>query len=134
MEIERTAYALKTYIPSRITDVISQYGSEFQDTRWDDDDKSTGNIAYTKPKFHLLIPASIPTANLCKTLLSAAILNYPPPTLLGYGMGFESDLEVLNATYGFLMGREAGHDDLVLIVEEGKTFINMCVKIHAKYI
>ena len=75
------------------------------------------------PKFHLLIPSSKPTANLCKTLLSAAILNYPPPTLVSYGAsGGNEQLgdDVVRNTLGFLLGKEAHDDDLILVVEEGR--------------
>lgn len=79
-------------------------------------------IVIKKPKFHLLIPANKPTANLCKTLLSAAILNYPPPTLVSYGGSADMERpgrDVVKNTFGFLHGREAHDDDLVLLVEEG---------------
>jgi hypothetical protein len=92
------------------------------DTRWDDDiDEERGKIV-KKPKFHLLIPSNNPSPNLCKTLLSAAILNYPPPTLISYDISgrsqqFGGDL-VIN-TYKFLCSKEAHDNDLILIVEEG---------------
>ena len=39
----------------------------------------------TNPSFHLLIPAAERTPGLCRTVASSMILNYPPPTLMGYG-------------------------------------------------
>jgi hypothetical protein len=93
--------------------------------RWDDDleDKSLGNSIIKTPKFHLLIPAIIPTANLCKTLLSAAILNYPPPTLVSYGATDGNNrpgADVVRRTFSFLLGKEVHDDDLLLVLEEGR--------------
>lgn len=104
-------------MPAGFPDIISQYGSEFQDTRWDDK-VHVGEVTIKKPKFLLLIPARNSSANLCKTLLSAAILNYPPPTLVGYRRNDTSDSSILNTTYGFLLGKEVRDNDIVLIVEE----------------
>jgi len=92
--------------------------------RWDDDleDKSPSNSIIKKPKFHLLIPANIPTANLCKTLLSAAILNYPPPTLVSYGAtegNNRAGVGVVRRTFSFLLGKEVHDDDLILVLEDG---------------
>lgn len=75
-----------------------------------------------KPKFHLLIPANKPTENLCKTLMSAAILNYPPPTLISYGNKGHDErpgADVVSNIFNFLHGKEAHDDDLILVVEEG---------------
>lgn len=35
-------------------------------------------------RFHLLLPASNPDVNLCKTLLTASVLGYPVPTLMSW--------------------------------------------------
>ncbi len=104
--------------------MIATYGEILEDTRWDDDvDSTNGNrIVIKKPKFHLLVPAHKATTNLCKTLLSAAILNYPPPTLVNYGgsMDFERPgMDVVRDTFSFLIGKEVHDDDLVLVVEGG---------------
>lgn len=40
-------------------------------------------------KIHLLLPSSSGEVNLCKTLLSAAVLGYPIPTLLSYNQSFD---------------------------------------------
>jgi hypothetical protein len=122
LEIQQTASSFGNYIPNSISDVIAQYGNDFQDTRWDDDIKHAGKHGFKKPKFHLLVPASKPTANLCKTLLSAAILNFPPPTLVGYQIDRTDErpgVDLVKNTFKFLTGREAHDDDLLLIVEEG---------------
>lgn len=122
--MQLTAATFSSYIPNRITEAINTY-SESEDTRWDDDVPSDGSkVVIKKPKFHLLIPAHKSTANLCKTLLSAAILNYPPPTLLTYGGSEDSGrpgMDIVKRTFGFLHGKEAHDDDLVLVVEEGST-------------
>jgi hypothetical protein len=84
-----------------------------------------GKGSSKKPKFHLLITTTGPTPNLCKTLLSAAVLNYPPPTLITYG-ATEGDwrlgADVIHHTYSFLKSKEVHRDDLVLVVEEGIEF------------
>ena len=121
LELQATAVTLGTYIPASIVDVIAQYGNDFSNIRWDDEVRG-GKTAFKRPKFHLLIPASQPTANLCKTLLSAAVLNYPPPTLVNYGGANETDsheVHLIKNTFNFFSGKEAHDNDLVLIVEEG---------------
>lgn len=80
------------------------------------------------PRFHLLIPTpdKNATASLCKTLLSAAILNYPPPTLLRYGKQPKAYVrpgaDVVRNILTYLLGKEVHDDDLVLVVEDGMTF------------
>jgi hypothetical protein len=87
-DLQRTASNLGGYIPSSITDAISHYGEieQVEHNRWDDaiDPNNGSNSHVKKPKFHLLIPTpdTNATVNLCKTLSSAAILNYPPPAHL----------------------------------------------------
>lgn len=112
--------------------MISQYGASFEDTRWDDDVElnTANNTMIKKPKFHLLIAAKSNSTNLCKTLLSAAILNYPPPTLISYGTVENNErpgMEVVKNTYSFLLGKEAHDEDLILIVEEGNFHIILII-------
>jgi hypothetical protein len=87
--------------------------------------KNGSSAQFKRPKFHLLIPtpAKKPAANLCKTLLSAAVLNYPPPTLIRYyeEEGEHLGYDVVKKTLNFLQGKEAHEHDLVLIIEEGET-------------
>ncbi|KAE8445156.1 hypothetical protein EG329_013652 [Mollisiaceae sp. DMI_Dod_QoI] len=126
VDLSRTASTLKEYIPNSITDVIAQYG-DFEEQRWDDDvdpENATQRII-KKPKFHLLIPASKPTENLCKTLMSAAMLNYPPPTLISYGNTGHNErpgVDEVSNIFAFLHGKEAHDDDLILVVEEDAWF------------
>ncbi|KAF7961211.1 hypothetical protein EAE96_000877 [Botrytis aclada] len=79
----------------------------------------------TTPEFHLLIPARKKSLTLCKTLLTASILNYPPPTLLGFIS--ESDkkaekeketsvLQEIQDTLDFLNGKGMHDEDLVLLL------------------
>jgi hypothetical protein len=75
-----------------------------------------------KPKFHLLIPSKKPTPNLCRALLLDAALNYPPPTLVGYGIegtNMSHGVDVVMSAYSILQGRQAHDDDFILVIEEG---------------
>jgi hypothetical protein len=54
-------------------------------------------------------------------MLSAAILNYPPPTLISYGAPGRSErpgADAVKNIFSFLLGKEAHEDDLILVVEE----------------
>lgn len=94
-------------------------------TRWDDNLESSveGNGAVKQPGFHLLIPASSKaTLRLCKTMLSAAILNYPAPRLINYGKsGNEArpGAYIIRSILEFLNDEEVQNHDLVLVVDEG---------------
>ncbi|PLB38440.1 glycosyltransferase domain-containing protein [Aspergillus candidus] len=48
-------------------------------------DTLPNNLQKANPSFHLVIPARRKSSMLCRTLVSAMIMNYPPPTLVGYG-------------------------------------------------
>ena len=83
--------------------------------------------AAAHPSFHLLIPASDPNSDLCKTLLSAFVLGYPAPTLINWGQA-SHDGEVFKASvshtakirgiYEFLSDEaKVKDDDLVLIID-----------------
>ncbi|CZT45963.1 uncharacterized protein RSE6_06325 [Rhynchosporium secalis] len=121
-ELHFTASVLTSYIPTSITEAIATYG-ENEDTRWNDGESrnASNRIVIKKPKFHLLISAHQPTAKLCKTLLSAAILNYPTPVLINYGKSLDGErpgADVVKGTYSFLHGKEVRDEDMVLILEE----------------
>jgi hypothetical protein len=98
-----------------------------EEMRWEDEASLKNSTARVikKPKFHLLVPAMRPSANLCKTLLSAAILNYPPPTLINY-MGTEgrsrNNAGSMRSILQYLLGKETRDDDLVLVVEANTLF------------
>lgn len=86
---------------------------------------ATGSLKKADPSFHLLIPASEANANLCKTILSAFILNYPAPTLINYGKNFTGDTwdkgthtGKIRGVYDFLINaKHVADQDLVLIVD-----------------
>ena len=46
---------------------------------------ATKDAEESKARLHLLIPATASNKNLCRLLLSAAVLNYPVPTLINWG-------------------------------------------------
>ena len=49
-----------------------------------------GSTAKNKSDFHLLLPATNKDVNLCKTLLTAAVLDYPTPTLIAWNQTFDN--------------------------------------------
>ncbi|KAG8624916.1 hypothetical protein KVT40_006667 [Elsinoe batatas] len=76
--------------------------------------------------FHLVIPASHPDINLCKTLVSASILGYPKPSLLNWGINFDdpglveggSHVAKVTGMLEFLNGLDGSRgEDLVLMVD-----------------
>ncbi|CAG8960626.1 hypothetical protein HYFRA_00013504, partial [Hymenoscyphus fraxineus] len=91
-----------------------------------------------KPNFHLVVttsdgPDGLHTPyrrNLCKCLLSAAVLNYPPPVLVNYDRNLtqrrnvtqKGELRNVQDIYDFLSSKEVGDSDLVLIVSEETWF------------
>ena len=78
-----------------------------------------------RPKFHLLIPSTKPSANLCKTLLSAAVLDYPPPTLLNYNGTEEnnpSGTAAFHKIVDYISSFDVHDKDIVLVVEENTWF------------
>ncbi|EDO03511.1 hypothetical protein SS1G_05992 [Sclerotinia sclerotiorum 1980 UF-70] len=73
------------------------------------------------------------SVNLCKTLISAAILNYPPPTLIGFELeekegNDNSSSQHVQDTLNFLNGKEVHDDDIVLILDED-TWLQLPVEI-----
>jgi hypothetical protein len=71
------------------------------------------------PRLHLLLPHKRSTARFCRTVLSAAILDYPPPTLIIYGASrgvATSGIDVVQYTDKFLVGKEVHDDDLMMMV------------------
>lgn len=89
---------------------------------------NTTTFKHTKvpdPSFHVLLPATETSDKLCKTLLSAFVLNYPPPTLINYGEVYTGDgwdngthAAKINGVYNFLsQSSKIRDDDLVLVVD-----------------
>lgn len=75
---------------------------------------------------HLLIPASKPNENLCKLLLSAAVLGYPPAVLVNWNQTFDtphmvaggSHIAKIRGVYEYLETLDKTHDrDLVLLMD-----------------
>lgn len=120
--ITQKVLQLGSYCAIGFIESFASYGDlDLNSLRWDDE-LQVRNGSAGRPKFHLVIPARKPTANLCKTLLSAANLNYPPPSALGYGSVAEEKRpgsDVVGNIYNFLLGKEAHDDDLILLVDEG---------------
>ncbi|KAL9016915.1 MAG: hypothetical protein Q9185_005737 [Variospora sp. 1 TL-2023] len=91
------------------------------------DDNSTASMGLqkTNPSFHLLVPATEPNPNLCKTLLSSFVLAYPPPTLINYGKKFDGDnwdkgshTGKIRGVYDYLSNKnKVADDDTVLVVD-----------------
>lgn len=75
---------------------------------------------------HFLIPASKEDPNLCKVLLSAAVLGYPSPAIINWGRTFDTDglveggshLAKIAGVHEYVNGLGSSHDeDLVLMVD-----------------
>ncbi|KAK1140854.1 hypothetical protein N8T08_009851 [Aspergillus melleus] len=93
-------------------------------------DTLPSSLQKSNPAFHLVIPATKKTPALCRMLTSAMILNYPPPTLIGYGKNlpqgshdYEGMVERISGIYKFLAYTPHVHDnDFVLIVDGNHDF------------
>ncbi|KAI9791215.1 MAG: hypothetical protein M1816_004207 [Peltula sp. TS41687] len=78
-----------------------------------------------RTSFHLLIPATEKNPRLCKTLLSASILKYPPPTLINFNKSFTGQgpdngthAGKIRGIFDFLSdSQKVQPGDLVLIVD-----------------
>lgn len=80
---------------------------------------------------HLLIPAQQSSLDICKTLLSAAVLNYPPPTLIGYGSedtGQPVEVSILHSL------STMQPDDIVLLADQYTWFQLPAEVIMSRYI
>lgn len=90
------------------------------------------NLHKTNPQLHLLIPATQGSRGVCRTLTSAMILEYPPPTMIGYGdeSSGQTDLERIvkriTRVRDYLKDSKAVHDhDFVLIVDSQNVFFQL---------
>ncbi|MCJ1391318.1 hypothetical protein MMC18_004181 [Xylographa bjoerkii] len=89
------------------------------------DTTNTKQVHSEDATFHVLIPASASNGQLCKTLLSSFLLNYPPPTLINFGEVFTGDnwdkgshAGKIKGVYNFLNENSQVHnDDLVLVID-----------------
>ncbi|BCS22114.1 glycosyltransferase domain-containing protein [Aspergillus puulaauensis] len=83
--------------------------------------------------FHLVLPATRSNPGLCRTLTSAMILNYPPPTLVRYGRelptgsaGHDYMVDRITGIYNFLAYTPRLQDnDIVLIVDGFDIFFQL---------
>lgn len=75
------------------------------------------------PQFHLLIYAPKITSNVCRALLSSYILNYPPPTLIGYKTTAENAIPFMS-DYLDLQNR-IKEDDFVLFADGERTLFQL---------
>lgn len=78
-----------------------------------------------KASLHVLIRFTESSGDLCKTLLSSFLLNYPPPTLVNYGKAFAGEgwdktlhAPKIREVYNFLSkDKKVRDEDLVLIID-----------------
>ncbi|OBT82643.1 hypothetical protein VE02_07905 [Pseudogymnoascus sp. 03VT05] len=114
---------IKNYVSTSLSS--SNSASESEESNWGiGSNNRSSNGSIDGNRFVLVIPARRPSVALCKTLVSAAILNYPPPTLIGYGNdnGNESNGGATTDTLNFLSSRQIQDSDLALVVDERTWF------------
>ncbi|KFY14920.1 hypothetical protein V492_02321 [Pseudogymnoascus sp. VKM F-4246] len=108
------------------TSLSSSNSASQQEHKWElGESNSSSNGSVDGNRFVLVIPARRPSVALCKTLVSAAILNYPPPTLVGYGSENnenEADGGATTDTLKFLLSKQIQDGDLALVVDERTWF------------
>ncbi|KAK7542034.1 uncharacterized protein J3D65DRAFT_196605 [Phyllosticta citribraziliensis] len=68
------------------------------------------------PTFRLLIPAAESDANFCRSILSTMLLDYPPPTILGYNSR-DQTASIVGAIYAHLEDPHICDDDLILVAD-----------------
>ncbi|KAJ5354730.1 hypothetical protein N7541_005774 [Penicillium brevicompactum] len=76
------------------------------------------------PRLHVLVPALQGSRGVCRTITSAMILGYPPPTLIGYGSDApgateaENMVDRITRARNYLRDSKTVHDnDFVLMVD-----------------
>jgi len=78
----------------RLQGVAPSLSKPTSDTQTYEDEASESLGGVVSPprtdKLHVLLPASNPEVNLCKTLMSASILGYPTPTLIAWNETFDT--------------------------------------------
>ena len=96
-----------------------------------------GNVTTTphhlvkgNPSFRLVITGAKKSSSLCRSLLSAAVLDYPPPTLINYDDGSEdsqSRLHDAKKVHEYLQGDTSSltDDDVVLVAEGDSTIFQL---------
>ncbi|OQD96569.1 hypothetical protein PENSOL_c015G02389 [Penicillium solitum] len=88
------------------------------------------------PRLHVLVPASQSSRGVCRTLTSAMILGYPPPTLIGYGHDSPGSTEAermvdrITRARNYLRDSKTVHDrDFVLMVDGADSFFQLPPKV-----
>ncbi|TGO82437.1 hypothetical protein BPOR_0831g00010 [Botrytis porri] len=129
-KIQHSASYLGSYVPEKLAGAFTP-STIIEISDWDETfpfpNNETSTNTDTNPKFHLIMPARKKSLNLCKTLLAASILNYPPPTLLGFKLESDgnekeereketSTLQEIQDTLDFLNGKDMHDEDLVLLL------------------
>lgn len=83
----------------RLQGVAPSLSKPTSDTQTYEDEASESLGGVVSPprtdKLHVLLPASNPEVNLCKTLMSASILGYPTPTLIAWNETFDTSMPSL---------------------------------------
>ncbi|KAJ5577268.1 hypothetical protein N7535_004194 [Penicillium sp. DV-2018c] len=84
------------------------------------------------PRLHVLVPASRGSRGVCRTLTSAMILGYPPPTVVGYRHDSQATtesermVERIMRMRNYIQNSKTVHDrDLVLMVDSEDTFFQL---------
>ncbi|KAF7719797.1 Uncharacterized protein PECH_006900 [Penicillium ucsense] len=87
---------------------------------------------HVHPHLHLLVPTTKGTRGSCRTVTSAMILGYPPPTLIGYGhrkpgaTELELTVDRITRIRDYLKNKRNVKDhDFVLIVDAQDTFFQL---------
>ncbi|OQE16071.1 hypothetical protein PENFLA_c029G04772 [Penicillium flavigenum] len=88
------------------------------------------------PRLHVLVPGSRGSRGVCRTLTSAMILGYPPPTLIGYGHDSPGATEAermvdrITRVRNYLRDSKTVHDrDFVLLVDGADSFFQLPPKV-----
>ncbi|KAJ5390356.1 uncharacterized protein N7496_001424 [Penicillium cataractarum] len=90
------------------------------------------DLGKTNPHLHVLVPTVKGSRGACRTMTSAMILGYPPPTLIGYGherpgaTEFERTVEQITRVRDYLKNSRVVKDrDFVLIVDAQDVFFQL---------
>ena len=92
------------------------------------------NVTQRPANLHVLIPASRANPDLCKILLSAAILGYPSPVIINWKRSFDENGKVdggaqlakISGINEYISHLDASHDDdLVLMVDSQNVWLQL---------
>ncbi|KAJ6106131.1 hypothetical protein N7512_009648 [Penicillium capsulatum] len=95
-------------------------------------DTLPNNLAKVNPQLHVLVPAQQGSLGVCRTLTSAMIAGYPPPTLIGYdhdkpgATEYERKVNRITRIRDYLRKNHTVKDhDLVLLVDAEDTYFQL---------